>query len=96
MPIPENSFDFEFRAHLTIDENGVVSKIKNAMSAGEPVDDDFARRILDGLVISAAQNNNKDVSDEIDLKITYTLVQKSDIQHIKEAWLNSLKNNQEG
>ncbi len=86
MPVPEYSQDFELNARLLIDETGQVESIKEATFFGEAVDPVLVSLLLDGINFTEARINYEAVPDEIDFKVIFSLVQKSDVERIKKDW----------
>jgi len=94
MPVPEYSQDFTLNTRLIIGQTGEVEEIKEATFFGEVVDPVLVSLLLDGINFTEARKNFQAVEDEIQFKVIFSLVQKSDVNAIKSEWLSQLKNTQ--
>lgn len=94
MPVPAYSQDFTLNARLLIDESGQVESIKEATFFGEAVDPVLVSLLLDGINFTEARKNYKAVKDEVDFKVVFSLVQKSDVEVIKKEWMAQIENSE--
>lgn len=92
MPVPAYSQDFVLNTRLVIDETGQVESIKEATFFGEAVDPVLVSLLLDGINFTEARKNYKEVKDEIDFKVVFSLVQKSDVEAIKIEHMAAAEN----
>jgi TonB family C-terminal domain len=91
MPVPEYSQDFVLNARLVIDETGQVESIKEATFFGEAVDPVLVSLLLDDINFTEARKNYEAVKDEVELKVVFSLVQKSDVEAIKKERMTEMK-----
>jgi TonB family protein len=94
MPVPEYAQDFDLNARLVIDETGQVESIKEATFFGEAVDPVLVSLLLDGINFTEARKNYEAVKDEVEFKVVFSLVQKSDVEVIKKEWMAQIKNSE--
>ena len=94
MPVPAYSQDFVLNTRLVIDETGQVESIKEATFFGEAVDPVLVSLLLDGINFTEARKNYEAVKDEIDFKVVFSLVQKSDVEVTKKEWMTQIENSE--
>lgn len=94
MPIPAYSQDFVLNTRLVIDETGQVESIKEATFFGEAVDHVLVSLLLDGINFTEARKNYKAVKDDVEFKVVFSLVQKSDVEVIKKEWMAQIENSE--
>lgn len=94
MPIPDYSHEMTLKAQITINQQGLITKVIDAQIDGEPMSAEFMKVLLDTLVFKPAYQNFEPVEDTVDLTIGFSLVQSSDVEAIKKQWMASPQNKQ--
>ena len=78
-PLPQVAIDFQFTAELHIDSEGVVTNISNPKMDGEPLEPIIAFKMIEEFHFLSARKKYKAIADDVELKITFSLVQKYDV-----------------
>lgn len=74
--IPDLSIDFVLTANIIVNQNGKIIEINNSNIDGHEINPEITMKMLDGIHFFEANKRYKSISDELELKIIYSLIQK--------------------
>lgn len=85
MPLPEFSKELTFKSKVTLNEKGILVKAVNSNFDGQPLSQELALIFLQQFSFFKAMKSRRPIEDELNLSITFSLVQKTDINSIRKS-----------